>query len=61
MCHEYVDLRFRRGEAEERIQKTVRDTVHAPAPAREPTGGLVAVMRGLLEKVRPRKTTVPAE
>jgi hypothetical protein len=61
MCHEYVDLRYPNREAEERTKETVRDTTPAPAPATEPAGGLVAVLRGLVEKVRPAKTTVTAE
>jgi hypothetical protein len=61
MCHEYVDLRHLRREAEERTQETVRDTTPALVPAAEPAGGLVAVQRGLVEKVRPAKTTVAAE
>jgi len=61
MCHEYADLRYLRREAEERIKDTVRDTPPAPAPEAEPAGGLVAVLRGLVEKVRPAKTTVAAE
>jgi hypothetical protein len=59
MCHEYADLRYLRREAEEPRQ-AVRETTPAPAPA-EPAGGLVAVLRGLVEKVRPAKTTVAAE
>jgi hypothetical protein len=59
MCHEYADLRYLRREAEERTKETVREP--APAPATEPAGGLVAALRGLIEKVRPAKTTVPAE
>jgi hypothetical protein len=47
-------------EAEERTRQAVRETTPAPAPA-EPAGGLVAVLRGLIEKVRPAKTTVAAE
>lgn len=61
MCHEYVDLRYLKREAEERVKETVRGTTPAPAPAAEPAGGLVAVLRGLVEKVRPAKTTVAAE
>jgi hypothetical protein len=60
MCHEYVDLRHLKREAEER-SKAVRETTPAPVPAAEPADGLVAVLRGLVEKVRPTKTTVPAE
>jgi hypothetical protein len=60
MCHEHVDLRYLK-EAEKRTKGTVRDTTPAPAPAAEPAGGLVAVLRGLVEKVRSAKTTVPAE
>lgn len=59
MCHEYADLRYLRREAEERTKETVREP--APAPAAEPAGGLVAVLRGLVEKVRPAKTPVAAE
>ena len=59
MCHSYVDLKYLRREADERVKETVRDTTPAPVPA-EP-GGLVAVLRGLVEKVRPAKTTVAAE
>jgi hypothetical protein len=61
MCHEYVDLRYLKREAEERMKDTVRDTSPAPAPAAEPAGGLVAVLRGLVERVRPAKSTVAAE
>ena len=60
MCHEYADLRYLRREAEER-SKAVRETTPAPVPTAEPAGGLVAVLRGLVEKVRPAKTTVAAE
>jgi hypothetical protein len=60
MCHSYADLRYLKREAEERRKETVRETP-APAPAAEPAGGLVAVLRGLVEKVRPAKTTVAAE
>jgi hypothetical protein len=61
MCHEYADLRYLKREAEERTRQPVRETTPAPAPAAEPAGGLVAVLRLLLEKVRPAKTTVAAE
>ena len=61
MCHEYADLRYLKREADERMKETVRETTSAPAPAAEPAGGLVAVLRGLVEKVRPAKTTVAAE
>jgi hypothetical protein len=61
VCHEYADLSFLRREKEERIKESVRETAPVPAPAPEPAGGLVAVLRGLVEKVRPAKTTVPAE
>ena len=61
MCHEYVDLRYLRREAEERMKEPVRDTTPAPAPVAEPAGGMVAVLRGLVEKIRPAKTTVAAE
>jgi hypothetical protein len=59
MCPEYADLRYLRRQAEERTKETVREP--APAPETEPAGGLVAVLRGLVEKVRPAKTTVAAE
>ena len=61
MCHEYIDLRYLKSEAEKRSKETVRATTPAPAPAAEPTGGLVAVMRRLVERVRPEKNTVAAE
>ena len=61
MCHGYVDLSYLKREAEERMKETVRETTPAPAPAAEPVGGLVAVLRGLVDKVRPAKTTVAAE
>jgi hypothetical protein len=59
MCHEYAGLRYLRQQAEERTKETVREP--APAPSAEPAGGLVAVLRGLIEKVKPAKTTVAAE
>lgn len=59
MCHEYADLMYLRRQAEERAKETVREP--APAPAAEPAGGLVAVLRGLVEKVRPAKTTVAVD
>jgi hypothetical protein len=59
MCHEYADLRYLRQQVEERTKETVREP--APAPSAEPAGGLVAVLRGLIEKVKPAKTTVAAE
>jgi len=43
------------------MKEGVRETTPAPAPAPEPTGGLVAALRGLVEKVRPTKTAVAAE
>jgi hypothetical protein len=61
MCHEYADLRYLKRQAEERMKETVCETTAAPAPAAEPAGGLVAVLRGLVEKVRPAKTPVAAE
>jgi hypothetical protein len=61
MCHEYVDFRYLKREAEERAKETARDTTLSPAPAAEPTAGPVAVLRGLIEKVRPAKTPVGAE
>lgn len=59
MCHEYADLRYLKRQAEERTKEIVREP--APAPAAEPAGGLVAVLRGLVEKVRPAKAPVAAE
>ncbi|MCB2111622.1 MAG: hypothetical protein KDD88_11450 [Rhodobacteraceae bacterium] len=59
MCREYADLRYLRRQAEERSKDTVREP--APAPATEPAGGLVAILRGLVEKVRPARTPVAAE
>lgn len=59
MCHDYADLRYLRRQAEQRSKETVREPT--PAPATEPTGGLVAVLRGLVEKVRPAKAPVAAE
>jgi hypothetical protein len=59
MCHEYVDLRYLRREAEERMKESVREATPSPVPAAEPAGGLVAVLRGLLEKVRPAKGNLP--
>ena len=50
MCHEYVDLRYPRREAAERMKDTVREMPPAPAPVAEPAGGLVAVLRGLVGK-----------
>ena len=61
MCREYADLRNLRRVVEERTKLTGSDTRTAPAPAAEPVGGLVAVLRRLVEKVRPTKTTVAAE
>jgi len=61
MCHEYSDLRYLKRQAEERAKETSGASRPAPAPAVEPGGGLVAVLRGLVEKVRPAKATVPAE
>ena len=60
MCHSYADLTYIKREAAERMKETVRETTPAPAPA-EPAGRLVAVLRGLIEKVRPAKTMVAAE
>jgi len=59
MCHEYADLRYLKRRAEERTKETVREP--APTPAAEPAGGLIAVLRGLVEKVRPAKAPVAAE
>lgn len=61
MCREHVDLAYLRREAEQQLKETGRQTAPAPAPAAEPVGGLVAVLRGLFERVRPAKTTVPAK
>ena len=60
MCHGYADLKYSKRDAQERIQETIRNTTSAPAPAAE-VNGLVAVLRGLVEKVRPAKATVAAE
>ena len=51
--------RYLKREAEEQTKGTVREP--APGPVSEPVGGLVAVLRGLVEKVRPAKATVAAE
>ena len=59
MCQEYANLRYLKQHAEERTKETVGEP--APAPAAEHAGGLVAVLRGLVEKFRPEKITVPAE
>jgi hypothetical protein len=59
MCHEYADLRYFRREAEHRLKESVREPT--PAPAAEPAGGPVAVLRRIVEKVRPAKTPVAAE
>lgn len=61
MCHEYADLRHLRREAKARIKESVHEAAPVPAPVAEPAGGLVAVLRGLIEKVRPATTTVAAE
>jgi hypothetical protein len=61
MCHSYADIRYLKREAEERMKETVRDTTPAPAPTADSAGGLVTVLRGLVERVRPTKATVPAE
>jgi hypothetical protein len=60
MCHSYADLNYLKRDAEERMKETVRDVPSEPAPATEP-GGLVAALRGLVEKVRPAKSTVAAK
>lgn len=59
MCHEYADLSYLKRQAEEGTKETVREP--APAPATEPVGGLVAALRGLVEKVRPAKAPAAAE
>ena len=61
MCREYADLRYLRREAEERMKESVRETAPVPTPTAEPAGGVVAVLRALVEKVRPSKTPVAAE
>jgi len=61
MCHDYAKFSYLERDVTEQMKKPIRETIPAPAPAAEPTGGLVAVMRGLLEKIRPTKITVPAE
>ena len=60
MCHGYADLKYSERDAQERMQETIRDTTSAPVPAAE-VNGLVAVLRALVEKVRPAKTTFAAE
>ena len=59
MCHEYADLRYLKREAEERTKRAVRETTPAPAPAAEPAGGLVAVLRGLVRRYGPRRPRSP--
>jgi hypothetical protein len=61
MCHEYVDRRYLKGEVGDRMKETSRETTPAPSPAAEPAGGLVAVLRGLVDWVRPAKAKVAAE
>jgi hypothetical protein len=61
MCHEYADLRYLKREVEERTKRAVPETTPTPAPAAEPAGGLVAVLLGLVERVRPAKATIAAE
>ena len=61
MCHSYADLTYIEREAAERMKETVRETTPVPAPAAGPAGGLVAVLRGLVERIRPAKFTVAAE
>ena len=61
MCREYADLEYLRRETEERMKEASRKPAPPPTPAAAPAGGLVAVLRGLLEKVRLAKSTVPAE
>ena len=59
MCHEYADLRYLKREAEERTKRAVRETTPAPAPAAEPAGGLVAVLRGWSRRSGQRRPRSP--
>jgi hypothetical protein len=61
MCHEYAKFSYLERDVTERMEKPIRERPSAPAPASGPTGGLVVILRGLFEKFRPSKTTVPAE
>ena len=61
MCHEYFRTSHLEIEAAERMKRLVREVTPAPTPAATSAGGLVAVLRGLIEKVRPTKAAVPAE
>jgi len=61
MCHEYVHYSYVERNATERLPRSVREPKPASVPSEERTGGLVAVLRGLLEKVRPTKAAFPAE
>jgi len=61
MCHEHLRYSYLERDVTERMKKPIRETTPAPAPAEEHAGGLVAVMRGLVEKIRRGKTTIPAE
>jgi len=61
MCHEYARFSYLERDVAERMKPPVRERPRAPAPAAEPAGGLVAVLRGLLARIRPTKATVPAE
>jgi hypothetical protein len=61
MCHEYSDLRYAKYAAEKRAKESVRETSPTPAPVAEPAGGLVAALRGLVERLRPVRARTAAE
>ena len=61
MCHEDAEFMYAKYAAEQRAKEPVQETSPMPAPVAEPAGGLVAFLRGLLEKLGPAKTTVAAE
>lgn len=60
MCLEYAKFSYLERDVTERMKKPIRETTPAPTPTEEHAGGLVAVLRGLFDKFRPTKTTVPA-
>jgi hypothetical protein len=61
MCHEYADLMYAKHAAEKRAKEPVRETAPAPTPSAEPAGGLVAVLRGMVERFRPVRVRTAAE
>jgi hypothetical protein len=61
MCHEYAELKYAKHAAEKRAKEPVRETTPAPTPSAEPAGGLVAVVRGLVERFRPVGARTAAE